>query len=273
MKEPKFSSSDYLNKKLEEKFEPFFEEQLAESVLGQYVGEKTKHYRDYEWHNTELENEDVKLEYKYGPLEFSLKQALKDKDFMQTGDPIAIEGFKIVNKHNHNEFDFHKIASESVLLFNPNIDNSQVIFLGFEKEAKKLFIIDGEPNSLKSILALFHEVGHSVDWDQKDLGERELFSDSIARYHLSKENPDSILDDRSAAQTLIAERDAWAYALKIARKVLPSLAREGVVSKFIHEYALGSYSDPIHKKLKAKESAQQGISGRIIKSLKKYFIK
>lgn len=273
MKEPKFSSGDYLNKKLEDKFEPFSEEELAESVLGQYIGEKTKHYRDYEWHNAELENEDVKLEYKYGPLEFSLKQALKDKDFMQTGDPIAIEGFKIVNKHNHNEFDFHKIAPESVLLFNPNIDNSQVIFLGFEKEAKKLFIVSGEPNSLKSILALFHEVGHSVDWDQKDLGERELLSDSMSRYHLSKENPDSILDNRSATQTLRAERDAWAYALKIARKVLPNLAKEGVVSKFIHEYALGSYSDPIHKKLNAEKAPNKGFANSILEGLKKYFIK
>lgn len=262
----------YLHQKLESKFEPLLEEELTKSILGSYIGERINYANiSEETRSIKSENDETKLEYEYSLPSAFLMNVLEEKGLLLEKDSIAVRNFKITNKQNKSSFDFNAAAPNSVLLFSESFKDSQIVFAGSQGD-KKLFIIEGQPNSLQSIFSLLHEVGHSIDWDSKDADDRAALTQALAIHH-SSPTAAGVVDILSSTKVLKSERDAWAYALRVARHVLPGLAKESVASKFIHEHCLGSYSSSIKKDLGLEPRIPQSFASKIMKILKKYFIK
>lgn len=90
------------------------------------------------------------------------------------------------------------------------------------------------------LLTLLHEIGH-----KKDPGYLKLPEKSLVHRNFFK-TEDKIME-QTAKYILQDERNAWSYTLKKLKPFLYMLPKDDLHA-YIHEWALGSYSDSIMKK-------------------------
>jgi len=198
----------------------------------------------------EIENEKLKIKFRYADLNFDIDNIPKnDEEFIGTNLGVRdrrlikflnfkpdlyseLKSLKIESKSTPNKLDLKDFIGKIKIYVLKNGSD----FSGSSADVLNDWVkLNAEPKTISGLLTAFHEIGHRVDPNVNNL---ELVFSSLGLLERDKKIENQEMMDR--------ERYAWAYSLS---KLRPFLNEMGIDSKdlntFIHEYALGTYSDYI----------------------------
>jgi hypothetical protein len=118
-------------------------------------------------------------------------------------------------------------------------------------ESDKYIAINRAPVTPRFFVTLAHELGH-MTVDRKMNWRQKIRTITMLRKYDSNIEKQKELSPKIADYVIEDERKAWAVALKILRPLIKAeiISREDL-NKFMHNYALGSYSDYLQDYLDA----------------------
>ena len=246
----KFSKPDYLKQHLDRpiKREELSRDQFIDPVFSDPIGGRNLVYEDLIEAKVEDENVSLILGLNKNLGNTFPRELFQYADYIKENDLRSVTELRIVNKKNDKEFLLTEILPHGWrVFFEPGSKHA-----GWVDDETKTVYINGDFAYPKTLLALLHEIGHVKDAERKTKEQVAEIIEANDKYFDALKN-NRFMSSQMAEIQLRSERDAWAFALKQARKIFPHITYNQYRT-LIHDAKLGMYSDFIRFFVKRKKN-------------------
>jgi hypothetical protein len=198
-------------------------------------------YRPEGENDIEANDLSLRFSYRQPTTQDHLEKVLDLGVLTESNEWRLLDSLKLLDKGENVIFDLMEDLPEFKILFRPDTNGPAQSAANPEK---KYLIIRGDISQPRAIIALLHEVGHCKDYEKLDDHDKETFESGHKALHMEGQ-----VSRESLEKVLRRERNAWAYALKNIKPILGRDISKADVKQYIHNYALGSYSEGMRKKI------------------------
>lgn len=204
--------------------------------------------------NVEAENDEIKSSLAFESVEDYLKaNPSQERRLGEINREISfwkiMKKLEYFNKRTGEKLDVMKLLpSDYLLIFREDLKGERRQGSDF---INKYCLISGDPSRPSVILGILHEIGHCDERENiKDDYARRMYGYDNSVLSANIGNPFFKMSARSLKDILKSERNAWSFVLKNVKPLLGlgPMDKESV-DKYIHEFALTTYSNEIREKM------------------------